>query len=293
MDKHENRDSGSNQQEIPELSLVLPCYNEEMSLESTVPPLARAFSNAGISLQLVLVDNGSTDRTSEVIDRLIASGMPVTKGVVKVNEGQGLGFLTGFKLCRGRYIGHLCADGQVTPEDVVCVFKALKTVNVPCLAKARRRFRPDSWVRKIVSIIFNAIMLVLFPGIPALDVNGNPKIMPADVLRMMELNSRDWFLEAEVMLKAWHLNLRVIELDIFGLPQRERPSYVRFAALVEFLRNIVAYRMGGPWRAWRKRTPRDSILRLQASEAGASSVANLYHRSDLEGQPVATHQTPP
>jgi glycosyltransferase involved in cell wall biosynthesis len=276
MEKLQNQDFSMCQEEIPDLSLVLPCYNEEKCLESTVPPLARAFSKAGVSLQIVLVDNGSTDRTSEVIDRLIVSGMPVTKGVVKVNEGQGLGFLTGFRLCRGRYIGHLCADGQVTPEDVVRVFQALKTLNVPCLAKARRRFRPDSWVRKIVSIIFNGMMLVLFPGIPALDVNGNPKIMPADVLRMMELNSRDWFLEAEVMLKTWHLNLRVIELDIFGLPQRERPSYVRLAALLEFLRNIVAYRVGTPWRDWRKRNSRDSFLRLQASEASASSIGNLY-----------------
>ena len=290
MDKSENRDSSD--REIPELSLVLPCYNEEMCLESTVPPLARAFSNAGVSIQIVLVDNGSTDRTSEVIDRLIVCGMPVTKGMVKVNEGQGLGFLTGFKLCRGRYIGHLCADGQVAPEDVVGVYRALKTANGPCMAKARRRFRPDSWVRKVVSIIYNAMMQMLFPGIPTLDVNGNPKMMPAEVLRLMKLNSRDWFLEAEMMLKVRHLNLRVIEIDIFGLPQRERPSYVRFAALVEFLRNICAYRVGGPWRVWRKRTPRDSILRLQASHAGASNIANLYDPSNLERQPLATQQTP-
>ena len=88
MDKRENRGSGSGPQEIPELSLVVPCYNEEACLELTIPPLARAFSNAGVSLQIVLVDNGSTDRTSEVIDRLIADGMPVTKGVLRPTKGK-------------------------------------------------------------------------------------------------------------------------------------------------------------------------------------------------------------
>src|SRR5581483_5057774 len=99
--------------QYPELSLVLPCYNEESCLERTVPPLAQAFREAGVALELVLVDNGSTDGTSDVIERLIACGLPVIKGTVPVNQGQGLGMLTGFRLCRGRYIGYICADGQV------------------------------------------------------------------------------------------------------------------------------------------------------------------------------------
>src|SRR5579859_4001056 len=83
----------------PELSLVMPCYNEEKCLELTVPPLIEEFRNAGVDLQLVLVDNGSTDDTSGTIDRLIARGFPITKGVVPVNQGQGLGVLTGYELC--------------------------------------------------------------------------------------------------------------------------------------------------------------------------------------------------
>ena len=70
-----------------DLSLVMPCYNEEGCLELTVPPLIETFSAAGVLLQVVLVDNGSTDRTSEVIDHLISRGLPITKGVVPVNRG--------------------------------------------------------------------------------------------------------------------------------------------------------------------------------------------------------------
>src|SRR5215831_2468505 len=92
---------------LPELSLVMPCYNEERCLEYTVPPLASVFETAGIRLEIVLVDNGSRDRTSEVIDRLIESGLPIVKGHVPVNKGQGLGLITGFHLCSGRYIGYL------------------------------------------------------------------------------------------------------------------------------------------------------------------------------------------
>jgi len=77
---------------VPELSLVMPCFNEENCLDLTVPPLLQVFQQAGVDLELILVDNGSTDRTSAVIDGLIARGLPIVKAVVSVNQGQGLAF---------------------------------------------------------------------------------------------------------------------------------------------------------------------------------------------------------
>lgn len=257
----------------PALSLVLPCYNEEACLEFTVPPLVETFSEAGVNLQVVLVDNGSTDRTSEVIDRLIAQGLPITKAVVPVNRGQGLGFLTGFAVCQGRYIGYLCADGQVAPKDVLLTYRALENATVPTLAKVRRLYRPDSWMRKVVSICFNAVMKVFFIGMPCLDVNGNPKIMPASILRLMELRSEDWFMEAEVMLKARHLGLPVIEINVKGKPREAGHSHVRFATILEFIRNIISYRVvrssNGPWGEWCRRV---NALPVQQNLSANDSV---------------------
>jgi hypothetical protein len=148
----------------------------------------------------------------------------------------------------------VCADGQVSAQDVVDVYQLLTVAVGPTLAKARRRYRKDNWIRKPVSLVYNAMMLLLFPGLSCLDVNGNPKMMPAETLKRMELQSHDWFLEAEVMLKARHLRVRVVEIDVFGRARRASRSHVRAGTIVEFLRNIIAYRVGGPWRDWRKRT---------------------------------------
>ena len=236
----------------PDLSIIVPCYNEESALELTMPPLCETFRNAGVQLQLILVDNGSKDRTSQVIDRLIARGLPVTKGIVPVNQGQGLGYVTGFELCTGRFAGNLCADGQVEPVDVLMVYHAAVRAGTPCVAKARRRYRQDSWIRKIVSICYNFLMIVLFPRIHTLDVNGNPKILPTAVVKQMELSSRDWFLEAEIMLKARLLRLPVIEIDVFGQLRQAGKSHVRFSTVVEFIQNIIRYRLGWLWADWKK-----------------------------------------
>ncbi len=235
----------------PELSLVIPCYNEEACLPLTLPPLVDAFRHAGVPLELVLVDNGSHDATSAVIDDLISKGLPVVKGTVPDNQGQGLGFLTGIRLARGRFIGWICADGQVRSEDVLAIFESLRDAPAPAMAKARRRYRQDSWLRKINSIVYNALFQVLFLGIRSLDINGNPKIFPADVLRQMELQSIDWFLEAEAMLKADYLRLPIIEMDVIGLSRADGHSHVRLSAVLEFIKNMLVYRLGTPWRTWR------------------------------------------
>lgn len=237
----------------PDLSLVIPCYNEEACLELTVPPLIQAFEEGGVSLEVILVDNGSWDRTSEVIDGLMDRGLPIVKATVPVNRGQGLGVLTGFRISRGRYVGYLCADGQVAPESVLLIYRALKAAGRYTLAKARRRFRQDSWMRKVVSIGYNAMMLALFPGMPSLDVNGNPKIVPAEVLHAFDLTSTDWFLDAEIMLKSHYLRLMVLEIDVPGYLRKGGRSNVRAKTVLEFMRNIAVYRFGGPWTEWRNR----------------------------------------
>ena len=97
-------------------------------------------------------------------------------------------------------------------------------------------------------------MHLLFPGIKALDVNGNPKLMSRETLRLLDLSSEDWFLDAEILLKARHLRLPVIELDVPGFAREAGGSSVVPATVLEFLGNIASYRLGGPWRDWKRRT---------------------------------------
>lgn len=242
--------------QTPELSLVVPCYNEADCLNDTMPPLVAAFAKDGVALELILVDNGSTDKTSAAIDSLIAAGLPITKAIVPVNMGQGLGILTGLRAASGNYVGYVNADGQIPPEDVARVYAATRDAPADALVKARRLNRPDGFVRAAISMVYNATMQILFRGVPSRDVNCNPKILTARVFRLMDLGSYDWFLEAEVMLKARYLRIPVVEVEVVSRPRHGGRSHVRFATVLEFMWNLAVFRLRGPWRQWRRQVSR-------------------------------------
>lgn len=230
------------------LSIVMPCYNEEAILGYTIPKLVEAFQNAGHRLELIAVDNGSHDRTGEIIRKLALRYPAVVYHRVEVNEGYGNGILQGIPVCKAPWIGIVPADGQVDAEDVVRLFDAASAAQGPVLAKVRRRFRMDGLTRKAVSTFYNLFVRMLWPKLGSIDVNGTPKILPREVLIGMRLESKDWFLDPEIVIKAHYLGLRIIEFNAFGRLRGAGLSHVKATTCWEFLRNLLVFRFSNRWQ---------------------------------------------
>jgi glycosyltransferase involved in cell wall biosynthesis len=236
----------------PEISLIVPCYNEQDVIPYTIPQLVHAFAADGHRLELVACDNGSTDRTGEIISRFVADGLPIVHHRVEKNEGYGNGILQSIPVCSAPWIGVIPADGQVDAEDAARLFKILKQTDGRVLGKVRRRFRMDGLSRKIVSVLYNGFVWVLWPRIGSIDVNGLPKIIHRDVIAALDLESKDWFLDPEIMIKAHYLGVRVLEMNVFARMRSNGLSHVRPSACVEFLVNLLRFRFGGALTEWRK-----------------------------------------
>jgi len=262
---------------IPDISLVMPCYNEEDAIEQTAPELIDVFSQDGIDIELVLVNNGSTDKTGEIIDNLVRRRYPITKVQLEKNQGYGGGILEGLKKCKAPIVGYLCADGQVSAEDTLMAFRLIKGRENRTITKVRRRFRQDSWKRKVVSILYNGLMQVLFGWLGAIDINGSPKIFSRKTLEAMALSSKDWFLDPEIITKAKYLGLRIIEVDVEGHARKGGASHVNFGTCFEFMKNILSYRFGDALHEWK--------LKMEASEASQFDQEIPFHK-ETNAQPL-------
>lgn len=242
-----------------EVSFIMPCYNEQDVIPYTIPQFVQAFEKAGHRLELIACDNGSSDRTAEIIKDLIKQGLPISYHRVEPNEGYGNGILKSIPVCTAPWIGMIPADGQVDAEDVARLFDVVKHTDGRVLGKVRRRFRMDGPARKIVSIIYNGFVWVLWPRLGSIDINGTPKIIHRDVLSVMDLQSKQWFLDPEIMVKAHYLGIRVLEMNVFARMRSNGMSHIRAATCVEFFVNLVRFKFGHALAEWRRKHPHPMI----------------------------------
>ncbi len=146
------------------------------------------------------------------------------------------------------------------------------------VAKVRRRFRLDGANRKVVSITYNLLVLILWPGLGTLDTNGSPKLLRREDLRTMRLESTGWFLDPEFMIKAHYMGLRVLEVNVFARMRGTGLSHVRASTCWEFLVELLRYRFTGVLRRWRRETHDSRHHRGPRRDGGHTKNPPLHHR---------------
>ena len=233
-----------------ELSIVIPCYNEEEVLPVSIPPLLYLCRELDLRHEIILVNNGSCDSTPQVIDSFIFSGYPVRRVDVAINQGYGWGVICGLKEALGTYIAYMSCDGQIHAEDVIRVYRAIQNTDSGAIAKVQRINRTDGWVRKIASWIYNLLLSTMFGRITT-DINGAPKVFHKEDLQVLKLTSKDWFIDSELMIKAQALGFNIIEVPVTFHERQGGISSVRLLSTsLEFLRSMVLFRWRKSFKGW-------------------------------------------
>lgn len=224
-------------------SAVITLYNEEGNIEPLTRSLIASFRQhmRGIPFELVLVINGSQDRTGEIALELEKEFQELTLVMVKKNRGYGGGTLAGLENARGDVVGFLDGDQQVAAEDVARVFS--ECINGPHdIVKILRVVRKDGPARVFQSRCFNALFRIMYGG-TSKDVNSKPKVLKRHALEKMNLRSTDWFLDAEVMIEAVRHNLSVLEIPVVWEEREHGKSNIRLSSAVEFFKNMLRYKL--------------------------------------------------
>jgi len=230
----------------PELSVVVLCYHSGASARSFAERIRQALLDAGIDdYQLVLVGNyvpGSGDTTPDVVRELAAGNPRIVCSAVVKQGMMGWDLRSGLALATGQYLAVIDGDGQVLVEDLVRTYRLLREQGLD-LAKTYRRQRGDGLKRKLFSLVFNGLFHLLFPRFPVRDINAKPKILTRAAFERMTLQSTDWFIDAEILIQARRLGLRVGETETEFLGLTGRRSFIKLAAVFEFLHNLLRYRI--------------------------------------------------
>ncbi|OGM93705.1 hypothetical protein A2935_01635 [Candidatus Wolfebacteria bacterium RIFCSPLOWO2_01_FULL_47_17b] len=221
-------------------SLVIPAYDEGATIESVVRGVVRVLRRDKFDFEVVVVDNGSTDNTAEILAALKKEMAEVKTVRVFPNRGYGNGFLTGLSNSSGEILGWMHADSQVDPEKIPALYNKLLSEDLD-LCRAVRIERKESFFRIVQSRAYNTLFRLLFGGRHR-DINGSPKIFKRAFYERLNLFSRDWFLDPELMIKAMRIGSKIGEVEIYWDARKGGPSHVSLLTALEFLKNLLKYR---------------------------------------------------
>ena len=226
----------------PSLSVVVPAYNEEENISTCASSLIKVLDKVTTNYELLLVDNGSTDKTSKKIDLLKKHNPHIKKVSIKTNRGYGFGVRKGIENARGKYAGWIDADNQVDAEFIADIYRKIKRENYDIVI-ARRKLRDECLSRRIASFFYNTLVSTLF-FTNLRDINAKPKIFKKSAYDESKMLSDDWFIDTELLLKFKTKKKSVAVIDCISKERAHGKSNVTFRTVYEFFKNIVLFRLG-------------------------------------------------
>jgi glycosyltransferase involved in cell wall biosynthesis len=141
--------------DIPQISVVLPCHNEQDNLRPLITALREAIEPLKISYEIVITDDCSTDNSWTMLKEFAAADKRIRVQRFVKNAGQSAALWAGMKAARGRYLVTLDADLQNDPRDLPQFLEALKQFDCVCGSRVAARGQGDNFVRVASSRIAN------------------------------------------------------------------------------------------------------------------------------------------
>ena len=140
----------------PDLSIVVPAYNEEESLPLLWPEIREALEPTGVRFEVIFVDDGSRDRSAEIVRELREQDGRVRLVRLKANAGETAATDAGLKAVRGRRVVVMDADLQNDPHDIPTMVRHLDQWDAVTGWRVNRA-AGDSWLRRVSSRIANRV----------------------------------------------------------------------------------------------------------------------------------------
>lgn len=229
----------------PDLSLVLTCYNEGSILEKSVSEIKDVLSISKLSYELIFVDDKSKDESRRVITDLV-KGKKNRKFVFhKVNKGRGGSVVSGIKIARGKVVGFIDVDLEVSPVYIPHFVKRILSGELDGVT-GHRIYREGilSIHRSILSRGYSYLVKTML-NIPYVDTETGYKFFERKkVLPILKkTKNKRWFWDTEIMTYSYHEGLKVLEVPVLFVRRFDKESSVNiFRDTLDYLVNLSRFR---------------------------------------------------
>ncbi len=199
------------------LTIIVPAHNEEVRIGRMLDAYLPYFSSRyGHDVEIIVVINGTTDRTEEIVAGYVAR-FPMLRACVEPHRvGKGGALMLGFKAARGDCVGFVDADGATPPEAFDDLVEHIGDAGAMIASRWCRGAQVSPrqpLARRVASRVFNLLTRVFF-GLPLTDTQCGAKLMRADALRqvMPRLGITRWAFDVDLLFQLRRAGYRVREV---------------------------------------------------------------------------------
>jgi len=231
---------------VPALTIFFPAFNEEEIIEKTVRDASRVAASVADDYEVVIVDDGSRDRTAEVVERLAAADPHVRLVRHGENRGYGAALRTGFSSARNDLVFFSDADGQFDVAEVTRLLALLP--QAPAVVGFRIK-RSDPPHRLFIAKTYNLIVRMVF-GLRVRDIDCAFKLFRREALSRVDLESNGAFISSELLIKLRRAGVQIVEVGVDHYPRTTGYSKgAGFAVIMRTIRDILRLKFGLPLTA--------------------------------------------
>jgi 4-amino-4-deoxy-L-arabinose transferase-like glycosyltransferase/putative flippase GtrA len=226
------------------LSVVLPAYNEEQVIATTVCRAVDILSGWLDDFEVIVVNDGSADRTGEILAGLSAADERVRVVTHAQNQGYGATLVDGFAAASKELTFFMDSDGQFDIRDLEAFFRLLEQDDVII---GYRLHRQDTWMRRLNAWGWKMVVRVAL-GVHVRDIDCAFKLLPTAFLQDYPLETRGAMINAELLYKLKRAGYSMREVGVRHLPrQGGRATGAKLNVIARAFRELFIYTR--KWRA--------------------------------------------
>lgn len=197
------------------LTIFYPCYNEEANVERVTRQAVEVAGRIADDYEVLIVNDGSKDRTGEIADRLAAE-LPGVRAVHnRPNQGYGGALQRGFREATKNWVFYTDGDGQFDLNELPELLPLLQTHDI---VSCYRMDRKDPLIRKLNAFAWSTLVNLLF-HIGLRDIDCAFKIYPKSFIDRIQMHSRGALIDTEMLAKARMLGYTIAQRGVHHYPR--------------------------------------------------------------------------
>jgi glycosyltransferase involved in cell wall biosynthesis len=233
------------------ISIVLPTYNEEAVIAETVNRCVDVCEKLAPDYEVIVVDDGSRDRTGEIADQLVATNSRIRVIHNHTNRGYGGALIAGFNAASKPLTFFMDSDGQFDIRDLALLLPLRESGHRAVLGY--RKHRNDALIRKINAHGWNTLVTLLF-GLRVHDVDCAFKLYDTSLVRVCDVRSEGAMVNTEMLVKLARLHVKFIQVPVRHYPrQHGSATGANIGVILHAFREL--FRLRGKLKTWHAEIP--------------------------------------